>query len=228
MKKIILLLFAGLTLTCCSDDDSSSGGSSLSNSPEANATHDDSNYGVYKGVFAGSTGYAYVNINNSGTVSAKLVIDGVAYNYTTVETVTEGQDIEGLTFTNGSSSFDFNVSSMGTNPYINNISITGHPDASITLFKEYSDAQVKCYLGTFTGDDTGVFNLAITADGEITGLAKPADGSSIDLFGSLDGTSIYGTFAGGTFSGTLNGTSLSGQWQNELEESGTWTGVRIL
>lgn len=225
MKKLFFTLILGTLFLSCSSDDS---GPSLSNTPDANATHDSSNYGIYKGVFVGSTGTVLVNINNEGTISADLTIDGNKKTYTTTETVTEGSAITGLTFTNGSSSFDFNVGSSGINPTINNINISGHPNASITLVKEYSDSLVKVYLGSFSGDDSGTFNL-ITEGTDIYGLAKSnGDDSSIYLSGGLTGNTVAGIFEGGTFVGTVSNNHISGTWQNTLSESGSWSGNRKL
>lgn len=234
MKKIILLLVFSMAFASCSDDDKNDTSTppddtALSTTPEALALHDASNYGVYKGIFVGSSGTVYVNINNSNSVSAKMVIDGTVYNFTTTESVSNGQDISGLTFTNGTSSFDFNVLADGENPLIDNLNISGHTNAYVQIFKEYSFAHIKCYLGTFSGDSVGVFNLATTSDGYALGLALPNDDMfAIYMDGSITGTSITGTFEGGTFSGTLNNNTISGTWQNSTPESGSWIGTRKL
>lgn len=233
MKNFILLLVFTITLSSCSKDDNNSSPApedSLSTSPEAKVEYDANNYGVYKGIFVGSSGTVYVNINNSGSVSARMVIDGIATAFTTAESVTMGQEISGLTFSNGSSSFDFNVLADGENPSIDNINMSGHPNAAVQMFKEYSFAQIKCYLGTFIGSQSGVFNIATTADGYALGLAAPTgDPNAIYLDGTIEnGTSLTGTFEGGTFIGTINNNEMSGSWQNSVPESGTWSGKRKL
>ncbi len=228
MKKIILALLLALFTLSCSDDDNSSS-NNLSNTPMANATYDSNNYGIYKGVFVGSTGYVLININNDGTISAKLTIDNSTYNFTTVESVTIGQAISGLTFTNGSMSFDFNVSSNGSDPYISNINISGHPDATIEITKELSEHLVRCYNGTFSGDSStgGTFNFLII-DNELTGLARNTDEGITDLWGSVSNNAISGQFEGGTFSGNINNNSISGTWQNGSTTNGVWSGTRKL
>jgi hypothetical protein len=232
MKNFILLLLISVTFLGCSKDDNNTTtppDDSLSTSPEAKEQYDADSYGVYKGIFTGSSGTIYVNINNSGSVSAKFVIDGTKYNFTTSESVTSGQAISGLTFSNGSSSFDFNVGSQGENPIIDNINISGHPYADVQVFKEYSYAHIKCYLGTFNGDDSGTFNMATASDGYALGLAKPAGQlGALYLDGTLDGNTITGTFEGGSFTGTISGNNISGTWQNTASESGNWTGTRKL
>lgn len=232
MKKIILLLFFSIFIFSCNSNDDSSSGSTddgLATTPEAKAEYDDSNYGIYKGIFVGSSGTVYININNSGSISAKLVIDGSVHNFTTSETVTEGIAVNSLTFASGENSFEFNVSATGEEPLIENIVINGHPNPYIQIFKEYSFAQIKCYLGTYTGDDSGVFNLAITADGYALGLVVPnGETSAIYLDGTITENSLNGTFEGGIFSGTISGNSISGTWQNSVPENGTWSGTRKL
>lgn len=227
MKKIITLLFIGmLCISCSSDDDNS--GPSFSNNPQAKAQYDGNNYGIYKGVFVGSSGNVLINIKNEGVLSATLVIDGVTHNFTTTESVSEGTAISDLTFTSGGFSFDFNVNANGTDPWVSNINFTGHPQADIDVLKELSTALVMCYQGTYAGDDSGVFNM-ITQSGEVYGLAMSvSDSESIYLEGIISSSTITGEFFGGTFSGTLNGNSISGIWQNTLSESGTWSGIRTL
>ncbi len=226
MKKLFLFLILGtLTLSCSSD---SSSGNSISNTPEAKSQYDNSNFGIYKGVFVGSSGTVHIDINNNGTVVASLVIDGTTFTYTTTETVTLNSAINGLTFTNGSSSFDFSVDATGNSATISNIVISGHPNANIYIVKEFSDALVKCYTGSFSGDDSGVFNL-IVSDGEINGLAKSNSGNeSINLQGLEANNVITGSFSGGTFSGNVSGNNISGTWQNISSESGNWSGTRKL
>lgn len=224
MKKIFLaVIFGAITLSCSSD---SSSGSSLSDTPEAKAIYDISNFGIYKGVFVGSTGTVLININNEGELTAKLTINGSSSTYTSTESVTEDLPIEGLTFSNGSSSFDFYVNGDGSDPFVSNIAINGHPNANIAVVKEFSNSLVKCYVGSFSGDDSGTFNLIIEGN-NINGLAKSSgDDSSFNLGGTLTENSLTGFFEGGTFSGTKNNNSISGTWQNSFSESGNWSGSR--
>lgn len=226
MKKMILTLLLSVMVLSCSSNDSS--GSSLSNTPTAKEEYDASNFGIYKGVFVGSSGTVLININNEGSVSATLVINGTSFSYTTTESVTLNSVINGLTFTNGSSSFDFSVDASGNFALISNIVISGHPNANMYVVKEFSDALVKCYTGSFSGDDSGVFNL-IVSDGEINGLAKSNSGNeSINLVGVEANNIITGTFSGGTFTGNVNNNSISGTWQNISAETGNWSGTRQL
>ncbi len=230
MKKFLLsVLTAFVILSCSSDDNSSGSNPNLVSAPEAKIEYNDSNFGMYKGVFVGSSGVIKVNINNDETISAILTIDGTAKTFTTSETVTLDQEISGLTFTNGNDSFDFNVSASGLNPYISDLTVEGHPFSNIEIIKEYSDAQVMCYTGTYNGDDSGVFNL-IKIENSLYGLAKANDAeNTLFIEGSIDDNeNISGIFEGGVFTGELNGNSMSGQWVNQSQESGNWSGNRKL
>lgn len=226
MKNLLLaVIFGAITLSCSSD---SSSGTSLSNTPQAKVEFDNKNFGIYKGVFVGSTGTILFNINNEEGLSVTLTINESTSTCTTTETVTLASAISGLTFTNGSSSFGFSVDSNGDNPTVNNDNISGHPNATIVVLKEFSDSLVKCYVGTFNGDDSGTFNF-INEGNVIEGLGKPYDADSSTLLsGILSGTSITGSFEGGTFAGSQNNNNISGTWQNSASESGNWSGTRKL
>lgn len=231
MKKIITLAVIGLFFLSCSNDNSSSNPNPLSETPQAKAEFDNSNFGIYKGVFVGSSGVLSVNIKNDNTISAKLVLDGTTHNFTTTENVTQNQDIVGLTFTSGNMSFDFGVHADGSNPIISNIEIEGHTLASIEIIKEESTAIVKCYEGTFSGSDSGVFNVMIS-NGYIYGLGKSNnDNASGAIFGTVINNAIN-AIAGDvtTISGIVSGDNISGTWleTDNPSHGGTWTGHRTL
>ncbi|MES2748519.1 MAG: hypothetical protein V4648_09065 [Bacteroidota bacterium] len=227
MKKLFFILFLGAISSSCSSDSSS--GPTLSNVPEAKAEFDNNNYGIYKGVFVGSSGTVYININNEGVVSATLTIDGSSSTYSTTETVTENSTTEGLTFTNGSNSFDFNVNADGTSPTISNVDIIAHANARMEIIKEQSDSLARCYIGSFSGDDNGTFNVVFDENG-LVGLAKSdEDDNAFYLYGGAPGeTTINGYFPGGNFGGIIEGNTIQGGWENDIPESGSWFGIRKL
>ncbi len=227
MKKIFTLVFASILFMSCSSDDDSSG-PVLTDTPVAKAIYDDTSWGIYKGVFVGSSGVVLIDINNSGAIEATVTIDGNTHNFTTNESVELGDAINGMTFTSGSMSFDFYVDGAGDFPEVTNINFPGHPDAQISLLKEFSDELVECIQGTFSGDDSGAFNLVIQG-GDVYGLAHSNDGGdAIYLDGYLDNNQILGYFDGGGFTGTKNGNNVSGSWENDLGESGNFSGQRKL
>jgi len=226
MKKIFTLVLASILFISCSSDDDS--GPSLSNTPEAKAMYDNSSYGIYKGVFVGSSGVVLIDINNSGAIAATVTIDGTSHNFTTTETIGDGDNVNGMTFTSGSMSFDFWVGGDGQYPYVTNINFSGHPDAQIEILKEYSDMLTECLQGSYNGDDTGTFNLIVRGN-EVYGLARSNDGGEgIYLDGMMTNNQIVGYFDGGGFTGTKNGNSVSGTWENDLGESGNFSGQRKL
>ncbi|ESU29388.1 hypothetical protein FLJC2902T_07870 [Flavobacterium limnosediminis JC2902] len=233
MKKIIFLLILSIPFFSCSNNDNGTSDASaneqLSSSPEALEEYDDSSYGIYKGIFVGSTGTVYINIYNGGSISAKMVIEGVTYNFKTSETAYDGKAITSLTFFNTSSSFDFNVQADGEYPTITNLNIKGHPKALVQLLKEYSFEHIKCYVGTFDNDENSIFNLATTSNGYILGLAlQKGETEIIYMDGTFEGTKINGTFEGGHFSGTINNNKLSGIWEDSMHKRGNWTATRKL
>lgn len=234
MKKLFTLLFIGIFIVSCSKDDDKVTApiNLLPTTPTAKAAYDNNNYGIYKGVFVGSSGTVMVNIKNDNALNAVLKINGVATVYTTTETVTEGQATY-LTFTNGSNSFEFYVNGEGVGSEISNINIAGHPNAAVNMLKEMSDALVECFEGTYSGNDTGVFNIAVinwsATEGEIAGLAHSTpDDQTFWVWGEINSNVVTGEFEGGNFTGNRVGNNLAGNWSNSSSESGTWTGTRTL
>jgi hypothetical protein len=236
MKHYILSVFAALTLfISCSKSNNNNGGgnSNLSSKPEAKAAYDKSNFGMYKGVFVGSTGYIIVDINNSSSISATLVIDGEKRIFTPrSSTLTEGTSINSLTFVNGSDSFVFSVDADGANPRVSSINIAGHNGATILIVKETSTSLVKCMEGTYSGDENGTWNGAVQGN-TFKGLAlNPLRGRTYTGTGTLDASNNLTGITDDNrikFSGNLRGDSGSGTWQNafiESASSGTWKVTR--
>ncbi|APA00510.1 hypothetical protein [Flavobacterium commune] len=228
MKKLLLSLLACASLLSCSNDDNDD--NNLSNSPTATASYDSKNYGIYKGVFVGSTGTIVINLKNNGTtLSATLVIDGTSYTYTSQDAVTEGSNTE-ITFTHNNDYFDFTVNANGTNPTVSNIHISGHPEAAINVGKEESDVQVYCYVGTFIEDGItgGTWNLIIYGN-KVTGMVLPNDGQVLPfIVGTISNNTITASIPDtATITGTLNGNTITGNWVSSTG-SGTWKSTRKL
>lgn len=229
MKKLLLSLLVCASLLSCSNDDNDD--NNLSNSPTATASYDSKNFGIYKGVFVGSTGTIVINLKNNGsTLSATLVIDGKTTVFTSQDVVTEGSNTD-ITFTHNNDYFDFTVNANGTNPTVSNIHISGHPEAAINVGKEESDVQVYCYVGTFTEDGTtgGTWNLIIYGN-KVTGMVLPNDGQVLPfIVGTISNNTIIAELPGhATITGTVNGNSVSGTWENYDNETGTWKSTRRL
>ena len=232
MKKIITLAVIGLFFITCSNDDNSSS-SNLPEKPQAKAEFDNSNFGIYKGVFTGSSGVIFVNIKNDGKISATLLLDGITYEFSTTENITQNQAIEGLTFTSGKLSFVFHVKASGLEPLITNIDISGHPNSFILIMKEVSTAIVKCYEGTYSGTDSGIFNVVIS-DNFLSGLAKSNDESDgifiVPIAGNTTGNIIDASTQEVIIKGSINNYNLNGTWLNSKDssEKGNWIGYRKL
>ena len=231
MKKIFTLLLIGIFCIGCSSDSDSGSGTSLATTPSAKVEYDSSNFGIYKGVIIGSTGVITINIKNDGNLKATLVIDGVTSTYTSTGEVALNQPINNLRFTNGSNTFDINVSANGNDIVVTDSNIENHLGATFNIVKEYSTDLVKCYQGTYTGtNDNGVFNIIII-DQNLYGLSRSntfPESDTLFLNGDFIQNTISGTFDGGTFSGSTSGNNISGTWQNLSQETGAWTGQRTL
>ena len=234
MKQLFSYLVACVMLISCSkDEDKNETGSNLSNTPTAKATYDNKNYGIYKGVFVGSTGNILINFKNDGaTLSASLVIDDKSYTYTSNNSTTEGTNST-ITFRYNNDYFDFKVNSDGSTPTITNIHISGHSNAVVQILKEESSAQAYCFEGTFTEQGgNGTLNLVIKKD-KVEGLFIPADFQVIPpLKGSITNNNITATIGEepnriATITGIISGNNIKGGWSSNTG-SGSWEAKRTL
>ena len=244
-QKILFstLFSAILLIIACSKKDNSGNGSTngLSNTPTAKAAYDNNNFGIYKGVFVGSTGNAIINVNNDNTLTAALKIDGNTSTYTSTQTVALNQ-ASAINFVSGSNSFTFSTSGTGATPSISNINISGHTYAGMSVLKEKSDLLVKCFEGTFTSSgSSGTFNMEINST-VMSGIYNEI-GATIPppkIFGTISNNQLTGTaptdpqiflpqcnYAGTTITGTISvdGLTINGTYSN-CYGSGTWKGTR--
>jgi hypothetical protein len=243
MKKLITMLCMGLVLFSCSKDDSSSTPvpvvtEPLATAPVAKVENDASNTGVYKGVFVGSTGILTVYLKNGDNmVKAILKIDGKIFTFTASGDVVKGQIIEGLKFMCPEGhSFKLNVLADGSAYSVTEILVAGHPNATVDLIKEKSNALVRCYEGTYVGTteptNKGVFNMVISG-GKIKGLARSNDSQDTHttwLMGQATDKNVAGTTSDQSYySGKIEGDVISGTWAtSDQSEKGTFVGKRTL
>ncbi|VAX25754.1 hypothetical protein MNBD_NITROSPIRAE01-297, partial [hydrothermal vent metagenome] len=87
------------------------------------------------------------------------------------------------------------------------------------------------YRGTFSGDDTGTWDITINALGIISGVSVSDEFVSDPISGNIgsDGqASLSGTVGSSTFSGifSVEGT-VSGTWMDDDGESGIFSGSRV-
>ncbi len=232
MKKLLVKTLLSITIifaSCSENDPLITINDSAEELPIALSQYDNSNYGIYKGVFVGSSGTILVNLNNNGVISVSLTIDGVNYPFTSSETITENQQTE-ITFAYENNSFSFTVNADGSNPLITNVSIEGHPDASIIVVKENSSYVAQLYEGSYEGidqnNDQGTFN-AIVFNGAVYILSKSSVyGSSSYASGLVDGNLVSGASSLGTiFSGNIeNDEVMNGTWKiTQTNEKGIWS-----
>ena len=235
MKKFLVKTLLSITIifaSCSENDPLITINDSAEELPIALSQYDNSNYGIYKGVFVGSSGTILVNLNNNGVISVSLTIDGVNYPFTSTESITENEQTE-TTFTYQNNSFSFTVNADGSNPLITNVSIEGHPNASIIVVKENSSYVAKLYEGSYEGidqnNDQGTFN-AIVFNGAVYILSKSSVyGSSSYASGSVDGNLVSGASSLGTiFSGNIeNDEVMNGTWKiTQTNEKGIWSLTR--
>lgn len=229
MNRLLSVAFFLLLVACSKKKDPAPDNNQLPDTPVAKVQYDNSNYGVYKGVFTGSSGIIIININNDGAIAATLKVDGVTYNFTTTQTIQQNQ-ATAVNFVSGSNTFTFSVSSNGADPVITDLAINGHPHAAILVVKETSTAIVKCYEGTYSGDETGIFN-AIIYNNIIKGLIKNSSNATYVATGTVLNNQINSTVGsvtgGATFKGTVAGNNASGTWTNTgANWAGSWSGKR--
>ncbi len=257
MKKlfsfVLLGAFALGTIAACSDDNKNNengngnGNGNIGTSTETTAEFDESNFGLYKGVIAGSSGTVRIEIHNGNDISeATITMDDETDELTCTETFTKGEAIVEAEFTGEFSSFTFSVGADGSNPTIENITIDGHDNVIATISKETSEDVAVCYEGTSIGgnEHSGVFNLVRNND-TYSGASKAVDGFACTFSGTINND---GSFSGNTstifngldvdltYSGAFDGDNVSGTWSNSWvngegvpgSNSGTFTGSKTL
>lgn len=243
-KKIlsgILFLTCFVSVTCSKKDEPPAD-NGLSNTPMAKAAYDNNNFGIYKGVFVGSSGTVLINVNNDNTVTAILKVDGSTYNFTSSQTIQPSQATI-INFVNGTNSFTYSSGANGSNPTVTNVVLSGHPYSGISVLKETSTSQVKVYEGTYkesaAGGETGVWNMQISTT-TVGGEAKVNGGQFLPypIIGTISNNQINGTSPaptivppGGTpgtvIQATISGDNFSGTFSN-VYGGGTLTGKRTL
>jgi hypothetical protein len=232
MKILTIVMLAGLFLAGCSDDDGPYVCSSCSDSPDALAVNDASGKGIYKGVVIGSSGTIILDIANSdATITGVLVIDDEEIELT-ADGVFDG-GFEGYLYGTISSENDvsigFYTNSTGSEYEIWSVTIPGHPDAFVGVIKEYSDQLVEIFEGTYSGDESGTFNMVVLRDDDSGEWYAATDGETF-FEGEIDGGEVVGIDDDQqiVIAGTLSGDSASGQWEDISGGTGSWKAKRTL
>ena len=89
------------------------------------------------------------------------------------------------------------------------------------------------WKGTYTGDDSGVWQVVITSNGSLNGTFSSSSADvTIELNGNVDSNghleATYEFFLiNGEFTGDIEGNNASGIWKNNTDElEGTWEGSK--
>ncbi len=246
MRHLLAVCLMAITLFSCkksSDDNPPYKCATCTTTPEAQAAHDASSKGIYKGVLIGSSGTISFNIaNNGNTITAVMVIDGTTVNLTSNVTWVAGTAyIAPFTGSMGGQTvtINFSVDQTGLNPMVTSSSIPGHPNAIFTIVKESSTSLVEAFQGTYTkpssgGTETGTFNMLLAKPlnkfrvlSRKTGsssASEPFEGSYSNGVLSYTYSSGAGT---GTLTGSVNGDVVSGTLVDGYG-NGSFSGQRTL
>ena len=231
--SLIALLFISLFSACGDDEPAAYKCTECTDTPEANASYDNSGQGIYKGVLIGSSGTVKFDIANNGTtITAELVIDGV-----TVMLVANGTYSNGFqgSFTgslNGSTVIiPFSVSNTGA-VTISSPTIPGHSNVIFGIYKERSNQLVQAFEGTYSGSHVGTFNMVIrrgeNGEGVWYAISRRTFDSSNGYFeGQITESGEMNGGGDTVITGSLKGDNVKGTYSNSII-SGAWTGKRTL
>ena len=235
-KKLSLVAFLCISLLigCKDDEPAPYKCTECIDQPEANAAHDNSGQGIYKGVLVGSSGTVKFDIANNGTsITATLVIDGVSVTLTANGIYSASTGFQGAftgTLNGGGVIIPFTVSNTGV-VSMGTPTIAGHSNVVIKIFKEKSTQLVEAFEGTFKGGDSGTFNLVLIRNsagvGEWIAIAR-SDSDSI-FTGVVEDDGVFGGGGEIVIGGEINGDNIKGVWEHSSSgANGTWEGKRTL
>ncbi len=247
MRKISFILIISISITInmgCYYNASEDNDKRVQNDPDIFETfaapeHDMSHRGIYKGVLTGSSGNVKVIIdnNNDNQYIAIIKFQGVRYEIPLTETVI-GEGTITYIFEQNDIIFTLILSENGDIISSSLEGIDGH-EIKVTILKEHSDSQVMCFEGTFSGDNSGIWNVVITGtivEGYYKSLVANDEGVVTGTYnnGTVEVTSLN-QFSDIVYaSGSLNGDTISGEWDCQGTHEflhywdGTWTSIQTL
>lgn len=241
MKKSVFLFLTSVLVMTSFSCGGSGGGTDTSPAPKA--ANDNLNTGVYKGVLSGSTGHFYIDIKNADATKITLAFtfDGVSKTIDGTE-AQSGSDYV-YTFSNDGYTMIFEVTSTGS-VVSASFTYTGHTgDIAVDVDKATSTTDVAVWEGTNTGtcgttcSESGVWNMIVkgsTIVGTHAGISTGnMCGNTLEIegiAGTLTGTSalFHGVDSDATATGTISGSSMSGNWSSSGNCSGTLSGTKTL
>jgi len=234
--SLIALLFISL-LSACSDDDSGPYQcKDCVDQPEANAAYNSSAAGIYKGAVVGSSGTIKFDFaNSSTTIIGVLEIDRKTVTLTTTATLNANGFLGSFTGTLDGAAVAIQVTVSNTGVLtIGTVTIPGHPNPIFSIYKEKSNQIVKVFEGTYSGDDSGIFNMVIRFNENGSGAWYAISRRSAEITDSFfqGEVSAEGVMVGGggkvVVAGSLEGDVISGEWEDTDDLSGSWRGKRTL
>lgn len=246
MKKVLYLFVSMLTLgvvMSCSSDDSSGGddGSGITGKW----------FYYQQGMIVGGEEYLYDSVEGCGgdynyiELKSNGKIKEVWY-YSSGNGCTPEVDESGTWSKNGNSftiSYEGEVYVAGEIKILDDSTLKVHyteeGNTYILVFKRSlssggtGDVSVFSgqWDGTFSGDDSGIFSVTINSSGQISGNGHSTNwGESFTLSGTVNSNGSFNagnTSTGATFTGTIMGNNLTGNWNNPAtSESGTFVGQK--
>lgn len=171
LPRTYLLALLGLMLFACEKfEKEKEVEQGLPTSPETKPQYDNTNFGVYKGVIIGSSGWIVLKINNGDNiVRGYLEMDDQRDTLTTDSPIVLGEPISNVLFKGRISSLKLSINAYAANAWITDIQINGHDKKMLGfIMHEKSNNQVFCYKGTFTGTAIGIVSAARLANGDTT------------------------------------------------------------
>jgi hypothetical protein len=226
-SKLLPYALSALLIFGCSEDESTYTCDSCVDTPEAIAANDNSGKGIYKGLVVGSSGTIKFDIANNGTsIIAVLKIDGQTYELSTSATYTANGLTGSFVNANAGITIGFLVTAEG-GASITSITIPGHPNATIELYKEKSNALVRVFEGKFGGSVSGIFNLVTRGEQWIV-IAKANGSSNSEYCSGILTNEELTSNCDITITGKINNDEVSGKWDDDDGKKGSWSGKRTL
>ncbi|MEI6079371.1 MAG: hypothetical protein WCQ53_01870 [bacterium] len=236
MKKLFSLLLTSTFIIALF------GCGGTSSSPAPLAANDASYKGVYKGVLTGSTGHFWIDAYNTDATKILLTVTFTDVSLDNVQgTLTMDGSNYVYNFSSNGCVMAFEVTPVGV--VVNSgtsLVCSGHAGTiAVVADKATSTVDVSVWEGTETNSgvicsQSGIWNVIIKGSKVagthfVTASDCGATGLAGNIVGTLTGDTISCTAADGdvTATGTVNGSSMSGNWTG-LSLSGTFEGSKTL
>lgn len=242
MKKVVFyfvsILSLGIIASCSSDSDG--GGDGDDSGIEGKWYYYKTGYVTggeeFLSDYANDCGEDYIQLNSNGTLKEVWFYDDGSGCLEDID--------ESGTWTKDGNSFaiyyDGELDTQGEIQTLNSTTLkVYYDDGNVAEFKRTlegtggnpGEAYAGDWSGTFTGDDTGTFDVTINANGTITGSGYSNSYSeTFSLSGSINSNGQFSagsTSTGASFTGTVSGNSMSGNWNNtNTGDSGTFSGTK--